>query len=195
MFEHFRTPAEIFFYRLGSALTMEHDSLEILGDMEKAAMRSDVVDLFRDHADETRQQIGNLEQCFAILGEAVRRTPSPTTKGLAKEIKSSTDKTDHSLVDAVVLAGALEMEHYETAVYETLITYAKATDALDVVNLLAQNLEQEKAAIEKLKAAADVIARADAETQASVTAQDAADALDASKPAIDVPPHLPPNFI
>lgn len=192
MFEHFTTPAEIFHYKLGSALSMEHDSLEMLGDMEKIAMRSDLKELFREHADETRQQIQNLEQCFALLGETVHQTPSPATKGMAREFKSSTGKTDRSLVDGVVLAGALETEHYETAVYETLINYAKARGTMDIVKLLSQNLEQESAAIEKIKAAADSVTHADAETQDDAQAQDN---TAAREPEIDVPPYLPPTFI
>ncbi|MDQ0212409.1 hypothetical protein BMF89_01660 [Arthrobacter sp. SRS-W-1-2016] len=158
MFEHFKTAEEIFSFKLGSALTMEHDSLDMLGELESAATRQELKVLFREHANETRQQITNLEQCFQLLGEEINTSPSPTTKGLAKEGKSTIGKTDDSLVDAVVLAGALETEHYETAVYEILITNAEARGAADVAQLLSQNLEQEKAAIEKIKTAAQQIA-------------------------------------
>jgi hypothetical protein len=35
MFEAFTTSEEIFSYKLGSALTMEYDSLEMLGELER----------------------------------------------------------------------------------------------------------------------------------------------------------------
>lgn len=158
MFEHFTTPEEIFSFKLGSALTMEHDSLDMLGELENAATREELKGLFHEHAEETRQQIANLEKCFELLGEDVNDSPSPATKGLAKEGRSFIGKTDDSLVDAVVLAGALETEHYETAVYETLITHADTRGASEVAQLLRQNLDQEKAAIEKIKAAAHTVA-------------------------------------
>jgi ferritin-like metal-binding protein YciE len=154
MFEHFTTPEEIFSFKLGSALTMEHDSLDMLGELESAATREELKGLFQEHAEETRAQIANLEKCFELLGEDVNDSPSPATKGLAKEGRSFIGKTDNSLVDAVVLAGALETEHYETAVYETLITLADTRGASGVAQLLRQNLQQEEAAIEKIKAAA-----------------------------------------
>lgn len=187
MFEHFTTPEEIFHYKLGSALTMEHDSLEMLGDMEKTAIRSDLRDLFREHAHETRQQIENLRQCFAMLGMEENQAPSPTTKGLAKEAKSFISKTDDTLVDAVVLTGALETEHYETAVYESLIIQAKALGAGGIAELLNQNLNQEKAAIEKIKNASDSIARADNADQDESGA--------GTEPPDQVPPYLPPGSI
>lgn len=159
MFEHFTTPAEIFSFKLGSALTMEHDSLEMLETLEATSPRPELKQLFRAHAEETRHQISNLERCFALLGEDVNDAPSPTTKGLAKEGKSSIAKTDDSIVDAVLLAGALETERYEMAVYETLITNAKAQHADEVANLLTENYEQEVAASDKLRHASEEIAQ------------------------------------
>jgi ferritin-like metal-binding protein YciE len=157
MFEHFTTPEEIFSFKLGSALTMEQDSLEMLEKMADTTPRPDLKQLFELHAAETRQQIENLKQCFALLGEEVNDSPSPTTKGLAKEAAASISKTDSSIVDAVLLAGGLEAEHYEIAVYETLVTNAEARGAHDVAALLQKNLDQEVAASENIKAAAKQI--------------------------------------
>ncbi|WP_054011458.1 YciE/YciF ferroxidase family protein [Arthrobacter sp. ERGS1:01] len=196
MFEHFTTPEEIFSYKLGSALTMEYDSLEMLGELETTAQRSELKTLFQEHAAETRQQIENLKKCFELLGEDVNDSPSPTTKGLAKEGKSSIAKTDDSLLDAVVLAGALETEHYETAVYETLITHADARGASEVVALLRANLDQEQAAIDKIKKAATSIAHAGVAVE-ETDSPDAAtgfDGLGGIAPA-GVPPFLPPSSI
>lgn len=159
MFEHFNTPEEIFSFKLGSALSMERDSLDMLTKLEAEAQRPEIQDMLREHADETRQQISNVEQCFQLLGEEVNDSPSPTTKGLAKEGAATIKKTDASIVDAVVLAGALETEHYEIAVYETLVTNAEARGANDVATLLRQNLEQEKAAAGKIKDVAQRISR------------------------------------
>lgn len=158
MFEHFSTPEELFSFKLGSALTMEHDSLDMLGDLAEHAQREELRELFEDHARETRQQIENLEKAFALLGESVNDSPSPTTKGLAKEGKSMISKTDDRILDSVLLTGGLETERYEIAVYETLITSAEARGADDVARLLKANLEQEIAASEKIKDAARQIA-------------------------------------
>jgi ferritin-like metal-binding protein YciE len=157
MFEHFTTPEEIFSFKLGSALTMEQDSLEMLEKMAETSPRPDLKQLFESHAEETRGQIENIRKCFALLGEDVNDSPSPTTKGLAKEAAASISKTDASIVDAVLLAGGLEAEHYEIAVYETLVTNAEARGAHEVAALLKQNLDQEIAASEKIKAAAKEI--------------------------------------
>ncbi|MHA7294358.1 ferritin-like domain-containing protein [Arthrobacter sp. HLT1-21] len=152
MFEHFNTPEEIFSFKLGSALTMERDTLAMLGELEKAAKRPELKALLKDHAKETEQQIDNIERSFELLGEEVSDSPSPVTKAMAKEGNSMLGKTDTSLVDVVILVGALETGHHKIAVYETLVTNAQARGASDVAALLRRNLDQEENAKDKVKA-------------------------------------------
>ncbi|MHA7278039.1 ferritin-like domain-containing protein, partial [Arthrobacter sp. Hz1] len=152
MFEHFNTPEEIFSFKLGSALTMERDTLAMLGELEKAAKRPELKAMLKDHAKETEEQIDNIERSFELLGEKVSDSPSPVTKAMAKEGNSMLGKTDTSLVDVVILVGALETGHHKIAVYETLVTNAQARGASDVAALLRRNLDQEENAKDKVKA-------------------------------------------
>ena len=77
---------------------------------------------------------------------------------MAKEGKATIKKTDDALVDAIVLVAATESEHYEIAVYETLVTNADAREASEVAALLRQNLEQEKHALEVARTTMKTIA-------------------------------------
>ncbi len=154
MFERLRTTDDLFTFRLGSLLSAEHDSLDMLGVLEAAVTRPELKRLFSEHAKETRQQIANVERCFEILGKPIGDSPSPTTKGLAEEATSLMRKTDDSLIDAIALSGGLETEHYEIATYTTLIDMADAQDLSEITVLLEANLAQEKEASEKLAAAA-----------------------------------------
>ncbi|ALE91722.1 hypothetical protein AOC05_04180 [Arthrobacter alpinus] len=89
-------------------------------------------------------------------------TASPAAKGMAKEFKFSTGETGRS------------------------------PGAMGIVKLRSQNLAQERAAIEKIKASADSITHADAETQDDAPAQDN---TAAREPEFDVPPYLTPTSI
>ena len=153
MFEHFETPNDLFTFRLGSLLSAEHDSLSMLEELEQVVDTDDLKQLFHHHADETRQQIANVEQCFTLLGKQPDDSPSPTTKGLAKEADSLIRKSHPTLVDSVAVSGGLATEHYEIATYTTLIDMARAQGAVEVVQLLEQNLAQEQEACDKLAAA------------------------------------------
>jgi ferritin-like metal-binding protein YciE len=151
MFDKLNTQRELFGHKLGSALTMEQDMLDMLGDLEDKAQRTELKQQFHHHAEETRQQIDNIEQVFRALGEEPDESPSPVTKALDKEAKADITMADDSVVDAVILTGAAETEHHEIAVYESLITQAEELGQPDAVRLLQQNLEIEQHTLEEVK--------------------------------------------
>jgi ferritin-like metal-binding protein YciE len=151
MFDKLNNQREFFGHQLGAALTMEQDVLEMLGDLENKANDGKLKQQFRHHAEETRQQIGNIEQAFRALGEEPDDSPCMVTKALEKEAKANLKMADDSVVDAVILSGAAETEHHEIAVYESLITQAEELGQPDVVRLLQQNLEIEQHTLDEVK--------------------------------------------
>ena len=151
MFDKLNNQRELFGHKLGSALTMEQDVLDMLGNLEDKAQRTELKQQFHHHAEETRQQIDNIEQVFRALGEEPDESPSPVTKALDKEAKADIKMADDSVVDAVILTGAAETEHHEIAVYESLITQAEELGQPDAVRLLQQNLEIEQHTLEEVK--------------------------------------------
>jgi ferritin-like metal-binding protein YciE len=159
VFERLNTPQELFSFKLGAALKMENTVLEMLGDLQEEAQRDQLKEQFRHHADETREQIANIEKAFRALGEEPDDSPCPAIEGIEKEGKANIKKADDSVVDAVILSGAAETEHHEIAVYEGLITHAEAMGNEEVVRLLSQNLEQEQHTLEEVKSATGEIAR------------------------------------
>lgn len=158
MFERLNSPEAIFSFKLGSALTMEQKLVETLEELEQHAHREDIKKALAHHREETRQHAANIEKCFKLLGEEVDESPCPVVLAMEKEGKATLKKTDDSLSDAIVLVAATESEHHEIAVYESLITNARARGAAEVAELLEQNLEQEKRALEVARSAMHEIA-------------------------------------
>jgi ferritin-like metal-binding protein YciE len=159
MFEHLNTPEEIFSFKLGSALSMEQKLVEVLEELEQHAQREEIKHALAVHRQETLQHIAKVEQCFELLGEEVQNQPFPVIDAIAKDGMSAIKKTDNAIVDVVILAAATESEHYEIAVYETLITNAQARGASEVAELLTQNLKQEKHALDVARATMNTIAQ------------------------------------
>jgi ferritin-like metal-binding protein YciE len=150
MVDKLNNPREVFGHKLGSALTMEQKVLEMLRDLEDGSQRDELKQQFRHHADETRQQIANIEQAFRELGEKPDDSPCPAIKGLEADAKADIKMADDRVIDDVILAGAAATEHHEIAVYETLITHAEELGEPNVVQLLQQNLEQEQHTLEEV---------------------------------------------
>jgi len=154
MFEKLNTPEDIFSFKLGAALKMEQDALGQLEELQEKTNRDEIRAALAGHAEETKRHITNVEECFRLLGEEPDTSPNPVTKGLAAEGKASLKKTDDAIVDAVILAGAIETEHLEIATYEILIPNADARGAQDVKALLQHNLDDELKALDTVKALA-----------------------------------------
>jgi ferritin-like metal-binding protein YciE len=151
MFDKLKNQRELFGHKLGSALTMEQDVLDMLGNLEEEAQRSELKQQLRHHAGETRQQIDNIEQVFRALGEEPDDSPCLVTKALDKQAKTDIKMADDELVDAVILSGAAETEHHEIAVYESLLAEAEEFQNEEINRLLRQNLEIEQHTLEEVK--------------------------------------------
>lgn len=163
MFEKLQTSEEAFNYQLGAALKMEHTVLEkILEDSIDEAHDAALKEMLRQHSEETRQHIVNVERAFSACGWEIDESPSMTTEAIHKEGKSLVKKSEDAVVDAAIVSGATETEHHEIATYETLITSAEAMGRSDVVALLRENLEQEQRTLEAVKRYGASIAAASA---------------------------------
>ncbi len=144
MMPHFDALPRLFEYRLGMALKMEHDSLNLLQILGGAAQSGDVRRLFAYHQDETLTHISNLRRAFELLGFEIEAQPSPATEAIMQDGMEMIARTDDALLDEVLLLTAMSVEHYEVAVYEGLVIAAHAIGADAVRRLLQQNLKQER---------------------------------------------------
>jgi ferritin-like metal-binding protein YciE len=159
MFEHLNTPEEVFSFKLGSALKMEQQLANLLEDLERSTGRTEIKRALSEHREETLQHARNIEKCFQLLDEEVDDSPCPVIDAIASDSKATIKKTDAALVDDVILAAAAESEHYEIAVYETLVTHAEARGATEVAALLRRNLNEEEHALEVARTTMEMIAR------------------------------------
>lgn len=158
MFERLNTPEEIYNFKLGAALNMEHTVIKILQSNIDESKDDRVATAFRQHLGETEGHAHNLEEIFRIFGWEIDDSPCPAIDGIMAEGKANAKKTNNALVDCVLLQGAVETEHHEIAVYENLIINARALGRDDVVNLLQRNLESEQHTLQQAKTLQEQIA-------------------------------------
>src|SRR5690242_19419876 len=113
MFEKFNTPAEAYNFKLGATLKMEHKVLEILEANIEAAQDDEVKALLRAHQTESHEHVRNVEEVFGLFEWEVEESACPAIEGLEKEGAAMIKKADDSLVDSVILQGAVEVKHHE----------------------------------------------------------------------------------
>ncbi|HEX8833459.1 MAG TPA: ferritin-like domain-containing protein [Abditibacteriaceae bacterium] len=118
---------------------------------------------FQLHLDQTKQQISRLEQALTSLGEKPESQTCEAMKGLLKEGQHiMSEEADPDVMDAMLVAAAQKVEHYEIATYGTVCTWAKLLGKNDVKELLGQTLDEEKQTDEKLTTLAESVLNADA---------------------------------
>jgi len=153
------SPQELFVHKLGAALTMEETILDVLEKLQQEAHDPSLRRNLQQHQKETRGHVQNLRQVFTALGEKPEGQPCPAIEGLQKEGDQLLGKVDEPLVDSVILAGVIETEHHEIAVYDGLIIQAERMGDDDVIALLNENIEEEEATLKKAIAAAEQLAK------------------------------------
>ena len=134
----------------------EKQLTKALPKMAKAASSSGLRAAFEEHLGETRGQIERLEEVFASLDEKVRGKHCDGIEGIIEEGKAiMAEDFDEATMDACLIAAGQRAEHYEMAAYGTLVAWARAMGHTEAAVLLQQNLDEEKAADEKLSSLAE----------------------------------------
>jgi len=108
---------------------------------------------FEEHLEETKQHVANLEQAFEVIGEPAKAEKCPGIEGIKKEHDEfmKDESPSPEICDMFLTGAGARAEHYEIAAYTGLVTLAKGLGEQDVVELLQENLEQEKRALQKLE--------------------------------------------
>ncbi|MGV8878458.1 MAG: ferritin-like domain-containing protein [Sphingobacteriaceae bacterium] len=125
----------------------EKHLVKALPKMKKASTSKQLAQAFEKHAAETQMHIETLEQVFSLLGEKAAAKKCEAMEGLLAEAESIIGDTEKGTLvrDAGLILAAQKVEHYEIATYGTLRTFAENMGHLDVMNLLQQTLDNEKA--------------------------------------------------
>jgi ferritin-like metal-binding protein YciE len=147
---------DAFLDELKDSYDAEKQLTKALPKLAKAASTPKLRAAFESHLKETEGHIKRLEQVFASLGERPKGKHCDGVAGIIEEGKSVMEEDfDETTMDACLIAAGQRAEHYEMAAYGTLVAWATAMGHNEAARLLQKNLDEEKAADEKLTALAE----------------------------------------
>jgi ferritin-like metal-binding protein YciE len=137
---------------------------EVLPELQQQIKNADFKSDVREHLEETRRHVANLERAFELLGEEPKPDKSHTIDGLvAQHDKVIKNIETDELRDVFNAGAAAKTEHMEIAAYEGMITTAESLGESEIVSLLEENLDEEKNALKKVeKASKEVTQQASA---------------------------------
>lgn len=157
---------EAFLAEVADVYSAEQQIIKALPRMAKAAQSDELREAFESHLQETEQQVKRLEEALETIGESLRRKKCQGMEGLLAEGKENMDEyKGDSALDAVLIAAAQKVEHYEIASYGTLCAWAEQMGHHEALELFKASLEEEKAADEKLTQIAESAANLHAEQE------------------------------
>jgi ferritin-like metal-binding protein YciE len=126
--------------------------------MAKGSNNEELSAAFEAHLKETEGQIKRLEQAAELLAI---KTSGKKCKGMegviAEGAEALEEDGDEHVLDLGIIGAGSRVEHYEMAGYTTAINLAEKLGNDEVVELLTENLKEEQAADEKLRAIGEQI--------------------------------------
>ena len=134
----------------------EKQLTKALPKLAKNATNRELKSALTSHLRETQAQVRRLEKAMRLLDETPKGKLCDGMQGIIKEgNKMLEEVADGPVMDAVIIAGAQRAEHYEIGAYGTCIAWARSMGHREVVRLLTQTLNEEKAADKKLSRLAE----------------------------------------
>lgn len=129
----------------------ENQILKALPKMAKSAQSEELRMAFQEHLEQTKGQVGRLEQACDEIGVSPRGKKCVGMEGLIEEGKEvMQEDLDMDTLDAGLIGAAQKVEHYEMAAYGTAAAHARQLGFNKVASLLDRTLEEEKTTDEKL---------------------------------------------
>jgi ferritin-like metal-binding protein YciE len=136
---------DLFVLKMMALYDMESELVKALPKMAKAAGDPELKQSFLDHLEETKEHVTRLEQVFTILELKPKKTKVEAIRGLVADAEwLIKQKPSQGLLDAVLIASARYVEHYEMAGYLTAIAWAELLDMDDAIEVFEATLEEER---------------------------------------------------
>jgi ferritin-like metal-binding protein YciE len=152
MFGNVKSLRELFEIELRYAYDCEKKLVEkglpkMIGNVSSPELKS----ALEGHLQETRSHVARLERVFGAIGI------EPDTRGneiIDKMASAAADSISHieasPLRDAALISNGNQVEHYEIALYGTLVSFARSLGLQAAIAPLEETLNEEKAAAAKL---------------------------------------------
>jgi ferritin-like metal-binding protein YciE len=147
------SPEQLFEHELKDMYYAEKALTRVLPTLANEAKDGELSRAFTSHLKQTEKHVANIEKIFRQLGKQPEAHPCPGIEGIKKEHDDFIQEngTSTKMLDAFLTGAAARTEHYEIAAYTGLVTQARALKQREAVQLLEQNLRQEKDALKKVE--------------------------------------------
>lgn len=137
--------------QLKDAYSAEKQALRCMQRSARLAASPQLKTAIEAHVEETKDQIGRLDEIFQAMNAKPGRKLCLAMKGLVEEaVAEAGEHEKGSILDLVITASMQRIEHYEISAYGTMVMTAEALELQPVVKVLQQTLGEEQQAEARL---------------------------------------------
>lgn len=145
------TLADLFVQEMQDLYSAETQLVHALPKVAKAATSVELQNAFQNHLEQTKEHVQRIEQIFRHIEGSPKGHKCVAMEGLIKEGEELIrENMREEVLDAALIGAAQRVEHYEIAAYGSARSHAAHLGYGQVLSLLQQTLDEEKAADEKL---------------------------------------------
>jgi ferritin-like metal-binding protein YciE len=146
---------DLFKHELKDIYSGEHLLLDALEELESESTDPNLAEAFAEHRQQTEGHIARLEQVAqTVNGEdgELEAEECPGIEGLIEEKKVfAKERPSPEILDVFNVGAGQKTERYEITAYESLIEMAGKLGLRDAMGELRATLQEEEAALKKLK--------------------------------------------
>lgn len=136
---------DAFCHELMDAYSAEKQRLEILPKMAAKANCEKLTEAFEEQQEACERHVRQIEQAFESIDKTPKAKKCEAMAGLIKETTSMMNEdADCDVKDAVLIAMAQKLNHYEIATFGTLCTWAEKLEYTEAKRLLGEVLDDEE---------------------------------------------------
>lgn len=159
--------------QLADLYYVEKQLVKALPKMAEKANNEELRTAFQEHLEETQNQVGRQEEIFSLLEIPVEAKKCPAIDGILEEGTEIMEEfADDEALDAGLVSAGQKVEHYEICSYGCMKAWASQLGLDEVVALIDETLEEEKAADEKLTTIAETVVNIEAGTEGTEEAEE-----------------------
>jgi len=140
---------ELLVEQLQDLLSAEGQLVKGIPKMIEAANAPGLRLRFKEHLEETQEQLERLKEAMQTLGAKATAKPCKGMAGLldeGEEVMAEGEEKEPRAADLALIAAAQKVEHYEISAYKTARTLAGQIGAQNVALLLNTSLGEEETA-------------------------------------------------
>jgi ferritin-like metal-binding protein YciE len=113
---------------------------------------------FRHHRSQTEKHVERLQKVFKEIGALPDRLPCSGIEGIIDDAQVSVEEfLGNPALDAALIAAAQKAEHYEICAYGSLCSWAEELGCDEALDLLKDNLSDEKFTDHALTLAGEIL--------------------------------------